>query len=228
MSTEVRADDDNAPAEVVAGMCQAGIADADDALKAYCPPPTESSQVGWDAENSVCYRDTVSTFNDRLPPVTEFNVEILDNSECCTAEQPDACSKKFKYSEGSCTYWTVSEGEQIDAPEGKEDCCLEGWNTESDDLKAACDIRKTIFEYDGNICTLTLLDILPHVQDEKSATVTNESCCENANEDEILLTACSTAPAMPKLPSTNIFDGVETELKLFEEKKTFAAASADC
>ena len=170
-------------------------------MDAGCPPNELQKHIRWDAPTSVCFRETTSKLKNVDPPETVYEVEIIDNSECCDAEHPDACTKTYEYkpNQDKCfeSYLEIS----AEAAEGKEACCLEGWNTDDANLKAACDIKKEVYEFDGSTCTLTLLDILPHMNDEKTSKVDVQGCCDNANGDKALEQACS----FSQDPVTHIF-----------------------
>ena len=102
-------------------------------------PNTKIPHIRWDAPTGVCFRETTSTFNNRDPPETVFEVEVVDNSECCTTE-PEACTKTYEYRPGEDKCYEKHDQTTAEAAEGKEDCCMAGWNNDRADLRAACDI----------------------------------------------------------------------------------------
>ena len=112
---------------------------------------------------------------------------MIDNSECCTPEQQDACDITYEYKPTQDKCFQTQGETTTEATEGKEDCCHEGWNTDNAALKEACDIAKKIYKNNEGVCTLTLLDILPHLNDEKTTTVDVQDCIDNANGDEALM-----------------------------------------
>lgn len=101
-----------------------------------------------------------------------------------------------------CKYGTVI-GTTAHA-DGAFACCQEGWRSERDDLKAACDVKSDTFSYvattdnaDPGTCTLTQLEISPTVNSLVKTDSVLQNCCyiedeENYSEEEKteLIKAC--------------------------------------
>lgn len=74
----------------------------------------------------------------------------------------------------------------IPTPDGTGDsCCYEGWRTEDQDLKEACDVIDEIrvFDEDDMTCMLVNIEITPSIYARRSTEVVLNSCCEHANGD---------------------------------------------
>lgn len=88
--------------EAVADMCKQAIQDGrEDLIATACPEDDINAHIRWDVPTSVCFRETTSHFNRRDPPETLYEVEIIDDSECCTADQIDACEITYEYNTAS-------------------------------------------------------------------------------------------------------------------------------
>lgn len=97
---------------------------------------------------------------------------------CCKPEWIEACTTFYDYSADTCTV-TVNDVDRVDST--GDECCYEGWFTDSDDLKAACNIDTTEYEFDETAmpveCTKVDTDISPTVYSKERIPVVVETCC---------------------------------------------------
>lgn len=68
--------------------------------------------------------------------------------------------------------------------EESDDCCYEGWDTNNDDLKAACSISEITRAFKDNQCYIVSTDIYPIMQAIKEIPVVADDCCAKEQEEE--------------------------------------------
>lgn len=136
-------------------------------------------------------------------PKVEF--EAAENTECC-ASFPDACAITWEYTSGKCS--KKVEGSSS-TEQTADQCCLEGWASGTDALKAACNINtlERKFDADKKECTIVATTIYPVMKDTEVIPVVDEECCAHKTSDsDALSKACK-----PTAPAKNTFAAFKSQ-----------------
>ena len=194
-------------------VCQVGIELEDPSLRTQCRAPDTVTEVKYDEDQNACFNEVTQTFYDGTEPSIQHEANVVGLSVCCDEGFMEACDNIYSYNGSTCSLTVGTSSTNMN----KEDCCLEGWDIDSAELKAACEISTTTFSYDNvqDRCTLSLIDITPNYNNEKTTPVDNQDCCNNANGDNTLLGAC---PA----------DEQVMEFVVYETQLTWDAARQAC
>ena len=134
---------------------------------------------------------------------------------CCEEGIEEACEKGYVYETPDC-FKTVDGVKDGDALAKTDECCIEGWRIDNENLKASCNISSFVytFELADEVCLLDTTTILPTTNTQITTTVSNEDCCNNSSG--------------PSDPLDKSCEFVVRNFAVVTEGKTWAEAEDDC